>query len=346
MCVKRVITVFLLLLCFLVPNVAALENLDLITQWLSVSGTFSTNDKANSLDGDNATQWISGGEHPNWYKFDFPSAREITRVSFNNYGGEQNGIYTFLWQHSDDNSVWITAHEKTSVGGVVYNYSFINESMGTHKYWRLYDIHRDTGTNYAIIEQFYAWNGTEEAPEPTTNTLLLNLSKEVIDFVVDENENFYVSTNFTLEETILVGGVCNFTAYNISAHFVEESSVNYTINLSTDILVLNVAEGNTSVLNDVVEFSVCRENLKTDLQILKDGVLHKTLDQNIIPLCSVGSHLETESTTSFLNDSNIDISLVCPSCNGGNRVLRIVSVLGERLHFERSFEHHLSLIHI
>lgn len=338
----RKLTITIIMLFLMVSVVSALENLDKDGAWLIDSGHFSTNEKQFAIDDNNATQWISGGEHPAWWKVVYPSAREITRVSLNNYGGEQNGIYSFLFQYSDDDSNWVNGWEKTSADGVLYNYSFTNESMGVHKYWRMYDIHRDSGSNYANIQEIYFWNGTDAVPSnPVSKVLLLQPNKETFPLVnVEENDFFYMAGNYTLLGVPLEGGNCNFTANNITYHEAINTKDNVSLNISSSQLSLSLNEGFTNATVDHVSFSVCREGLKTPLQIYKDGGLFSTIDQNVIPVCSMGTHFENSNTTSWLNDSNVNITLACSACNGGSKKLTIVSTNNISLSINRDFSTH------
>lgn len=335
-------------LCYIIKNLTNLDGVMYLGNDLKTPMT------------DNGNWQLDGGESGNNLNSRLWSDG-VVNYGFDTTNDYSDGVWRQVCHVSDGinfstyvNGVWKYNDGATAIMGGTLNQNF---TVGSGFYWAFHDFDGmldeialfNLPLSPKLIKEYYnegdfmAW-GDFTAPPITydLNTLLLNQTKSVIPFIgIDEDTLFYVGTNFTRNDDIMVGGVCNFTALNISGHWSKDSKSNYSMNLSTDVVSILVTESNKSVVTDVVGLRVCYEQVGVDVQILKDGGLYRTIPSSSIPKCTVGFHNELNSTLSFINDSNINISVSCSSCNGGNRRIKIISDdIDGLLHFERDFSSH------
>jgi len=196
--------------------------------------------------------------------------------------------------------------------------------------WKnLFSVQADFRT-YSIVES------------PSVSNVDVYLEDKSLNLITTpfELQKFYIRGNYTIDDIENSDGVCNFTAENISAFFNKEGE-NKTLSTTGDILELDISESSINAVSDIISFSVCRYSVpQPNLNILVDGVIHKTLN-SVIPLCTNGKHSEFNLTYEYIGDSELNISLVCSDCNGVNKRLKIIKN-GENnlLTFKRKFSTH------
>ena len=172
------------------------------------------------------------------------------------------------------------------------------------------------------------------------NVILVN--EDLIEYVsISENDNFYVFNNFTKNGVSFENSTCEFNALNINVHFANESNNNFTLSDNTISLELAINEGVTNLIDDVIEFSVCKTDKKIPVQIYVNNVLHHIINKDIIPKCNIGTHNEINITTAYIGNNENNISIRCADCNGGNKQIVIArDKYNDLLHFDRRFNNH------
>ncbi|GAI43425.1 unnamed protein product, partial [marine sediment metagenome] len=146
--------------------------------------------------------------------------------------------------------------------------------------------------------------------------------------------------NFTDHDTPITDAVCNFTAINITSHFKEKSGTDFVLSDSDSQAELLIDEENDSLLFDTYEFVICRNQVKTPVQIILNDIEYAEINENVIPLCSLGNYTELMNITDYNIDTVINFTLKCDECNGGNKQITIKSVDDVLLNYERTFSEH------
>ena len=278
----------------------------------------------------------NGGINPNYFIVTQHNAWQTdTGVSYNNGTNAWNEYTIQLLQNNV--SIW--------ANGVllIYDNADTSYTIDGFRVWNSYNA------NKCYFDQLYCWSGrpNDRPKNPpasavsSVTVLLESLNGSFLnDNDIKEDTTFFTLANYTIDGIVESSGVCSVSMNNVSSHFSVLSDSNFTLSSSENLLSLITNDDFNNLRNDFISFRVCRENIKTDLQIYVNGSVHKTLDQNIIPLCSVGFHEENNITELYNSNRSLNISLKCNDCNGGTRQLTILSHDGDTLHYERDFISH------
>lgn len=134
--------------------------------------------------------------------------------------------------------------------------------------------------------------------QPVLSTVIRDTDKNAIDInLISENKLFDINANFTKSTGALIGGVCNFTAQNLSSQNSEGSTINFTLT-SGNQLNLTVDEGTDNLIQDIINFKICRTGGLTNVEVFVNDTLNFTIAQGIIPSCGA-SHEEKKRNDRF-----------------------------------------------
>ena len=206
-----------------------------------------------------------------------------------------------------------------------------------------------TGTDTIYMDDYQAWAGPMHArpqaaapPPPTSVIDIILLNSTINEYTsIYEEEDFYIAANYSLSGVSHTAATCNFTGLNISVDFSADSAANYTLNGSVNSLSVTLSEGYSNLIHDNIKFKVCRTNLKEPLNVLVNGSLHETINQNNIPLCSNGFFDYNNITNKYATTRDINLTVSCPTCDNLNNKLVIISDIDkELLHYKREYTSH------
>jgi len=258
--------------------------------------------------------------------------------------------------NNDDVNVTITHYVNEGSGfyeNNTYEYKFVNPTLNT-------SINTSSGQgqwqgNYTNNWKFICgWKIEDGTTEAYLNSSVISASNLTLSpYIYNSPENdisydalitarpYFFSWNYSLNGNEDGSAVCNATWYNVSSYDTyNNDSNNFTIT-SSQYLTFSEIEGNETVLNDSIDFRLCKEAQDRDVLVYINSVLIDTINGNTIPLCTVGYEAYTYTFTQFYTETNFNISLECPSCNNVNRRIRVVSDdLGELVIFRRNFLTH------
>ena len=169
---------------------------------------------------------------------------------------------------------------------------------------------------------------------------LLNMSYQNFTDVYEDND-FFISANYSINGETQITGVCNFTAVNISVDFSYDSASNKSLNASSKDLSVILSESPTNLLEDIIQFKACSKLIPQDFNVLVNGAIHQTILSTQIPKCTSGTFSYLNRTTLYSGQTAINLTLSCPSCDDANKQIRIVSDSSdELLHYIRKFSSH------
>ena len=261
----------------------------------------------------------------------------------------------------------VTVYNGTRVRTYIDNVTIVNEAetsdsgvLGGFLFGARFDTNYISYTGYATgrLDEIKFWERALSPEEVLQlSALSCNVTKSISPvtivnvFLTDKNnltleednikesDEFFINANATLSRINVSGLICNFTSENITAHFSFESGENITLNGTSQVEVI-INEGTLNLTEDTIEFEVCRTNAIRDAQIFQNGTLFRTVDGNVIPKCTGGSHQVLNQTTAFINQSGLNITVKCDLCSVANNLIIISDELDETLHFERTFTTH------
>ena len=268
----------------------------------------------------NLTGLSNGLTQNNWHDFQFSSGFTLTA----------NTNYSWVWYNHNTGSNYHTARGSANDNSYTEGQAMTQAGGCADAGWTL--INKDL----AFRLQY------EEAAVPVlANTL--KLFDEDVDYLPTpvENEPFWITANFTVDDIPDITGQCNFTSNNISIHHSVHNASNYTLVTSLDSVSITGTLTDTSAVFDVFQFEVCRSTATSNLEVYVNKSLFRTIPSASIPICGSGTHFEKNLSDVNVADTVYNITLKCSQCNGA---LKQITVLtddeSETLRFNREFTTH------
>jgi len=166
--------------------------------------------------------------------------------------------------------------------------------------------------------------GEISVPETTVEGFLINRSYDNYNLNnMDTDDMFNGKLNYSFDGQSLDGGVC---AWNTSEIYVVLRDNPQPVNITLDNLndyTFSFSESVDDVVSEIIEFRLCRqEPPKRDVLVYVNSTLIKTIDSDIIPLCTIGFHEENILRSTNIG-TNEDVLIECSTCINNN--MRLIS---------------------
>lgn len=234
-----------------------------------------------------------------------------------------NWTLTSPYQVNNSNNYWICIEQIS--GSTAFESTGITGNPTGDDSWNVNAVGCLAGTwgsasrlQYSAGVAWYGVNSTPVTPESFNTSLVLKGRSELYNTYsgnISQFQEFFIGTNYSNNTgNFKSGAICNFTAYNISAHF---GKISNNLSLSaTQFLNMSIAEGTTNLLYDTIFFRTCRETVQAaNIEIMLNGNSYYNITNAMIPLCSLGFYDFLNNTNTMNAQSNVNITLRCSACN-------------------------------